>query len=608
MGLAHPLITILIMDNIRLSSFNCKGFSVSKVKHITELLANCEILLLQETWFLKSQLGTINQYFSDFNTCGISGMHENVLIQGRRYGGCSFLYKKSLSANVICIDMNSKRVCCIRLEMKSFVLYVFNVYFPCDTNNNEHLQDYNDVLSDISGCMIEHKIDYCVIAGDLNTDLSRLNSGNTLSLQPFVNNENLAFVLDKFSDDVQYTFTGIQHNHSLIDHYLVSQKLLDTISQYYTVDSVDNLSDHLPLFCHLSIDNNNLHSEQGIIGKPYVSNKSHWQHASEKQIHDYQTDLDKRLKSFTLPKGIISCKETSTCSHRPEIATFHDNIVTALNESMLTHISSVKNNHKTQPTIPGWDAEMDYAREESLFSHNIWIQCDRPDSGIIYDIMKKCRSVYHYMLRLLKKERERNIKVAISKDSLNSNQGTYWKKVECVRKNNFNTTSVIDGHIGDAEIANHFQDKFRDLYNSVPTADRKLDELSERINHKIDVSCNSSVKDNDLHCHIVSKNDVSMAVKRLKSDKSDVEGRVLSNSYIHGTDHLFMYLSFLFSSMINHGYAPATFLQSNMVPIPKGARANVTDSNMYRNIAISIIMSKILDNVIIEQQQLSLIL
>ena len=189
---------------------------------------------------------------------------------------------------------------------------------------------------------------------------------------------------------------------------------------------------------------------------------------------------------------------------------------------------------------------------------------------------------------------------------MNTNQGTYWKKVECVRKNNFNTTSVIDGHIGDAEIANHFQDKFRNLYNSVPTADRNMDELSERINHKITVSCNSSVKDNNLHCHIVNKNDVSMAVKKLKSDKSDVEGRVLSNNYIHGTDHLFMYLSFLFSSMINHGYAPATFLQSNMVPIPKGARANVTDSNMYRSIAISSIMSKILDNVIIEQQQLSL--
>ena len=27
-----------------------------------------------------------------------------------------------------------------------------------------------------------------------------------------------------------------------------------------------------------------------------------------------------------------------------------------------------------------------------------------------------------------------------------------------------------------------------------------------------------------------------MAVKKLKSDKSDVEGRVLSNNYIHDTD------------------------------------------------------------------------
>ena len=36
--------------------------------------------------------------------------------------------------------------------------------------------------------------------------------------------------------------------------------------------------------------------------------------------------------------------------------------------------------------------------------------------------------------------------------------------------------------------------------------------------------------------------------------------------------------------------------------ISKGARANVTDSNRYRSIAISSLMSKILDNVIIEQQ------
>ena len=82
-----------------------------------------------------------------------------------------------------------------------------------------------------------------------------------------------------------------------------------------------------------------------------------------------------RLNHLLYQKGIVSYKETS---HMPEITTFHDNTVSALNESMLAHISSVENNNKTPPTIPGWDAEMDYAREESLYWHNIWIQCDRP--------------------------------------------------------------------------------------------------------------------------------------------------------------------------------------------------------------------------------------
>ena len=53
------------MDDIKLCSYNCKGFSVSKIKHIAELLSNSDILLLQETWLLKSQIGTINQYISE---------------------------------------------------------------------------------------------------------------------------------------------------------------------------------------------------------------------------------------------------------------------------------------------------------------------------------------------------------------------------------------------------------------------------------------------------------------------------------------------------------------------------------------------------------------
>ena len=54
--------------------------------------------------------------------------------------------------------------------------------------------------------------------------------------------------------------------------------------------------------------------------------------------------------------------------------------------------------------------------------------------------------------------------------------------------------------------------------------------------------------------------------------------------------------------MIYIGYAPPKFLHSSMIPLPKGAQADLSNCDMYRSIAISSLLSKIFD-VIIERQQ-----
>ena len=60
--------------------------------------------------------------------------------------------------------------------------------------------------------------------------------------------------------------------------------------------------------------------------------------------------------------------------------------------------------------------------------------------------MKKCRSHYHYLLRSLKiKEKEKNKDCNFKKVLKNNN---YWKTMRAVRRNNFNTTNSVDGHIG----------------------------------------------------------------------------------------------------------------------------------------------------------------
>ena len=131
--------------------------------------------------------------------------------------------------------------------------------------------------------------------------------------------------------------------------------------------------------------------------------------------------------------------------------------------------------------------------------------------------------------------------------------------------------------------------------------------MQKSISNKVSTDCNSQphVADKDTsHCHIVSKHDVRKAISKLKTDKIVHEqGKCFSNNFIYGTDLLHRHLSVLFTSMINHGYAPAEFLKSSMLPLPKGARADLSNSDMYRSIAISSLLSKILDNVIIERQQ-----
>ena len=112
------------------------------------------------------------------------------------------------------------------------------------------------------------------------------------------------------------------------------------------------------------------------------------------------------------------------------------------------------------------------------------------------------------------------------------------------------------------------------------------------------------VDDNDIsHYHIVSKYDVRKAISNLKSEKIDEQGTFFANNFLYGTDWLHCHLSILFTSMIKHGYAPPEFLHSSMKPLPKGARADLSNSDMYRSITIRSLLSKIFDNVVIERQQ-----
>ena len=52
-------------NTLKVISYNCKGLTLSKVPCIKELLLQCDVLLLEETWLFSHQFNVISKYFQE---------------------------------------------------------------------------------------------------------------------------------------------------------------------------------------------------------------------------------------------------------------------------------------------------------------------------------------------------------------------------------------------------------------------------------------------------------------------------------------------------------------------------------------------------------------
>ena len=94
---------------------------------------------------------------------------------------------------------------------------------------------------------------------------------------------------------------------------------------------------------------------------------------------------------------------------------------------------------------------------------------------------------------------------------------------------------------------------------------------------------------------------VKESIKKLKTDQYDEHCKLMSDSFIHGTDKLFVLLSLLYTFMIRHGYDHKVINTVTLVPIPKDKRKSLSDSDNYRAIAPNNVLMKLLDYIILKR-------
>ena len=577
---------------LKFASFNCKGLKYRNYMYINKLYNDHDIIFLQEHWLFPSEFKKINNIIPEADFHFVSAMNDEDLLSGRPYGGVGVIFKKSKKFIFRPIVTQSKRICALECIINDNKFLFFSIYMPCNISDKN--DEFNDVLSEIKVICNLYPNYQLIIAGDFNCTLNNTNLRNTYFLNFLVDLDLVCPTA--FEPNHSFTFINSIGNKSLIDHFCVSSTLVEVISDFNIISDGDNLSDHLPVIMEidfpyfLNVDGGiQLHKNVNDLNSRF-----NWNNASKDNIQAFRFNLDKHLSDIDVPLDAVLCSNFNCVTHYDDFLKFHYNIVDACVKSTIESIE--KSVHKKPKNkLIGWNKLVRPYKDSAIFWHKIWKDSDSPSSGIIFDIRKNTRARYHCEIKNVKAKQDKLKKDKISDCMLKNEIKDFWKCVNCEKGYFVQAPDCIDGEYGE-NVCNVFRDKYSKLYQ---TDDKNSlikisDENSNIMNRCIlnDSKCK--------HLHSTSLNLIKKAVYKLKNNKKECQSILYSDAIKNGTDMLFLYISFLFTIMIRHGFSNDIFNTITFNPIIKNTRKSKNDSDNYRAVALNSLFSKLLDYVILE--------
>ena len=579
------------MDSkLNIISYNCTGLGQSNCALIEDLLRDtrADILLLQETWLLKQNLHKLSNIHSDYIGRGISSVKDGVILEGRPYGGLAFLWKKSLPYNVSVIETASSRVIGLSLKNQHGCILILNVYMPVDGRSVTTVsEEYDECLTVIESLVANDGYNMLIIAGDLNTDLSRA-TAQTAALLDFMmrNSMRSTWTLNSVNHN-QHTFVSNNGYKSQIDHFLVSLDCCSRVTKTDTLDYLGGSKDvgHLPVLLEVSCPllNKQSTNNRTEIPKP---NRIAWHEIVS--YEDYRIMLDTLIGEnidFTsfecLGCSNYKCRDQK---HLTQIDAFCKQLTDVCIQAADLTLPKVKKKR----AMPKWNTNIKPLRDDAKFWGGVWKECGRPGSGGVLDIYRQCRRKYHYAIRSAKKREQQMRMDCLAEAMAHSNTRDLWTEVKKIRGHSKVSPPNIDGKVQSVDINKLFADKYNQLYNRVPS---DLTSITNRANALIQEDCASDF--------VIDLQVVDKALKQLKPAKSDGDKGLWSSLIKQASISWKQSLAVLLSTMLTHGHYADELLTSTIVSLPKDPQADICSSDNYRGITLCSSINKVLDWIIL---------
>ena len=421
-----------------------------------------------------------------------------------------------------------------------------------------------------------------LILGDWNANLG--NSGTTI-FQPFLLDfcaENqLTLSSQHFLPESTYTHVqtrlGIQY-YSWLDHIVSSSdchKSIETIDVQYDMSD----DDHIPVSMSLQVDSLPKLSESDNN----FSGRIKWDCVTDHNIKLYHDLTKETLGELVIPVESLCCKNSNCDSnmHKVEIEEFFNSAMTSLTSS--SDLFQLKNSKYTPR--PGWKEYVSDIYDFSREAYHTWLDNDKPRQGLIHETYVKSKLRFKYELRNITRNETALRKESLAKKFSQLSTKEFWREVSSMNNSKITLPTSIENATGTEEITELWRNHYENLFNCLQKPKSKS---SHSINSKFD----------DL---IVTTDDVIDAIKKLEINKSCGVDNIYAEHLKYANDRLIPILTMCFTGFFVHGFLPKMMLNVVLVPIIKNKAGNVNSIDNYRPVALSSIVSKVLESIILSR-------
>ena len=162
----------------------------------------------------------------------------------------------------------------------------------------------------------------------------------------------------------------------------------------------------------------------------------------------------------------------------------------------------------------------------------------------------------------------------------------FWKDVDKSNCKRLPLSESLGG--GHENIANLWRSHYETLFSSVTGSTHKDKVVNKISNISID-------------CELTSCTEVAEAIKSLDNGKACGSDNIFPEHLKLCGNRVAILLSLCFNAFIIHGFLPDSLMNTVIVPVIKNKSGDVSDTNNYRPIALSSIVSKVFEIILLSR-------